>query len=189
MDRMVLVLLFWVPLAFSSNLCNNCTKKELWVGAFSTVDTSGGGWNSAGAIPAIEMAVEDVNNNSSILTNYSLRMSWRDTKCNRGYGVRQLVDFIQLPRDKAPIMLIGGGCSVGTEATAEASHYWNLVQIAYSANSMALSDSKMYPLLYRTCYSESIGNPARIALLKKYEWTKVATMVQNEGLFTLVNYY
>lgn len=76
----LVLLLLGVPLALCSSHCNNCTKKELWVGAFSTVDTSGGGWNSAGAIPAIEMAVEDVNNDSSILTNYTLKMSWRDTK-------------------------------------------------------------------------------------------------------------
>jgi O-acetylhomoserine/O-acetylserine sulfhydrylase-like pyridoxal-dependent enzyme len=42
-------------------------------------------------------------------------------------------------------------------------------------------------MLYRACYSESIGNPARIAFLKLFKWTKVATVVQNEGLFTLVN--
>ena len=52
---------------------------------------------------------------------------------------------------------------------------------------MALSESKRFPLLYRTCYSESIGNPARLALLKKYGWKKVAMMVQNEELFTLVS--
>lgn len=115
-----------------------------------------------------------------------------------------------------PIMLIGGGCSVGTEATAQASHYWNLIQvknrlrelrfdryhvfiillffavafylqIAYSANSMRLSEVDDFPKLFRTCYSEAIGNPARIAILNKYGWKRVAAIYQNEGLFTLVS--
>lgn len=80
--RLVFLLLLTLPTVLCSSHCtsNNCTKTELWVGVFSTVDTSGGGWNSAGVLPAIEMAVEDVNNDSSILTDYTLRMSWRDTK-------------------------------------------------------------------------------------------------------------
>ncbi|XP_032222381.2 gamma-aminobutyric acid type B receptor subunit 2 isoform X2 [Nematostella vectensis] len=155
----------------TASIANNSTRKKLWIGAFFTVDISDGGWSSAGVLPAVEMAIEDVNN-STILQDYELHMEWRDTKCKRGYGIRQLMDLLELPSDKSPIMLIGGGCSVGTEATAEVSHFWNLIQARY-------------PLLFRTCYTESIGNPARIAILKRYGWKNVATVYQNEGLFTL----
>lgn len=49
-------------------------------------------------------------------------------QCQRGYGVKQLFSFLT-DENNPPIMLIGGGCSVATEATAEASHYWNLNQV------------------------------------------------------------
>ena len=55
-------------------------KKELWIGAFFTVDISDGGWSSAGVLPAVEMALEDVNNSTEILRDYTLKMDWRDTK-------------------------------------------------------------------------------------------------------------
>jgi gamma-aminobutyric acid type B receptor len=77
--RLDLMFLVAVLLAVRSNLCN-CTKKDLWIGAFLTVDISDGGWSSAGVLPAIEMAIDDVNNNSQILADYDLRMEWRDTK-------------------------------------------------------------------------------------------------------------
>lgn len=56
------------------------SKKQLCVGAFLTVDVSAGGWSSEGVLPAIEMAVQDVNNDSTVLTEYELKMMWRDTK-------------------------------------------------------------------------------------------------------------
>ena len=52
---------------------------------------------------------------------------------------------------------------------------------------MHLSDKKRYPLLFRTCNPESLGNPARVAFLKHYNWKNVAALYQDEGLFTLVS--
>lgn len=63
-----------------SNLINCESKKEIWIGAFLTIDVSGGGWSSEGVLPAIEMGVEDVNNDSTVLANYKLKLKWRDTK-------------------------------------------------------------------------------------------------------------
>ena len=48
-------------------------------------------------------------------------------QCQRGYGIKQFVELVENPHK---IMLLGGGCSVATEATGEASHYWNLVQVS-----------------------------------------------------------
>ena len=47
-------------------------------------------------------------------------------QCKKGYGIKQFVDLVQ---ESQKIMLLGGGCSVATEATAETSHYWNLIQV------------------------------------------------------------
>lgn len=65
---------------FALNLSCCDGKKELWLGAFLTVNISDGGWRSAGILPALQMAVEDVNNRSDILRDYTLKMSWRDTR-------------------------------------------------------------------------------------------------------------
>jgi len=74
-------------LALSGAAQFNQTKKaEIWIGAFLTVDVSAGGWSSEGVLPAIEMAIEDVNNDSSVLVNYTLSMRWRDTKVRMNIG-------------------------------------------------------------------------------------------------------
>ena len=57
-------------------------KTVLRIGTFYTFDISEGGWQSVGALPAILMALNDVNNNPGILQNYTLDLSLRDTKVN-----------------------------------------------------------------------------------------------------------
>ena len=53
---------------------------------------------------------------------------------------------------------------------------------------MKLSDKSKYPLLFRTCSAESFGNPSRIAVMKHFNWKRVATIVQDEGVFTMVRH-
>ena len=38
------------------------------------------GWSTSGVIPAIEMALDDINHRSDILTDYILNIAIRDTK-------------------------------------------------------------------------------------------------------------
>ena len=72
----------WLRLTvfFSLGLQLGLAKTDLWLGAFLTVNISAGGWQSAGILPAIEMAVDDVNNSTDILNDYTLKLSWRDTR-------------------------------------------------------------------------------------------------------------
>ena len=58
--------------------------------------------------------------------------------------------------------------------------------MSYGASSNALSDRKKYPLFYRTYPTDDKFNPARIALLKHFNWSRVATIHENHELFSLV---
>ena len=79
-DGVVRGIHFIVSFLFAANLASCTSEREIWIGAFLTVDVSAGGWSSEGILPAIQMAIEDVNNDSTILAEYDLRMEWRDTK-------------------------------------------------------------------------------------------------------------
>ena len=54
---------------------------RLHIGGFFGVDVGkDGAWSSAGAIPAVQMALEHVNNNTDVLAGFSLGYIWRDSK-------------------------------------------------------------------------------------------------------------
>ncbi|KAK2188874.1 hypothetical protein NP493_117g04006 [Ridgeia piscesae] len=83
-------------------------------------------------------------------------------------------------------MVLGAGCSAVSEATAIASHLWNLVQLSYSSASPALSDKKKYQKFYRVFPPESSFNPAKISLLHAFNWKKVGTLTEAQvELFAL----
>ena len=57
------------------------SKKNLYIGGFFGVNiTEAGAWSSAALIPALEMALDHVNNDSNILADYQLNYEWRDSK-------------------------------------------------------------------------------------------------------------
>ena len=58
-----------------------CQPKEtLYIGGLFGIDTSRGGWNSAGIIPAVQMAIDEINNNSGILKDYHLELLIKDSQ-------------------------------------------------------------------------------------------------------------
>ncbi|XP_072022904.1 gamma-aminobutyric acid type B receptor subunit 1-like [Amphiura filiformis] len=176
-------------------LCSKCSGQDIFVEnskkpgekiqlyISSYYEGPGGGWDGSGCVPAIEMAFDDINARSDILPQYELRAIWNDTKCEAGSGSRALFD--QLFREPTKIMILGGGCSPPAEAIASTAHYWNLITVAYGAESPALSNRKFYPYLYRSVSPATVYNYLRIRLLREYGWHRVATIHENREHFKL----
>ena len=59
------------------------TKETLYVGGLFGLDTSRGGWNSAGIIPAVQMAIDEINNSSDILKDYHLELLIKDSQVGK----------------------------------------------------------------------------------------------------------
>ena len=59
--------------------------------------------------------------------------------------------------------------------------------MGYSTSSPQFSDERKFPLYFRTGTSENLENPARIAVLKKFGWSRVALLVENYDIFVLVS--
>ena len=64
--------------------------------------------------------------------------------------------------------------------------FFCLSQIGYSTSSPLFSDKEKFPLYFRTSTSETMENPSRVALLKQFNWKKVALLVQNLDIYVLV---
>src|SRR5271163_1183948 len=86
--------------------------------------------------------------------------------------------------EKETVLMLMAGCSLVTTHVAEAAPEWNLVVLSYGASSPALSDRVRFPTLFRTHPSATIHNPTRIALMKKFKWTRIAILQSVEEVFT-----
>ena len=70
-----------VLLTSSATKTDNSTPKiDLYIGGFFGVNIQEGGWSTAGVIPALEMALDHVNSDPSILVDYQLKYVWDDSK-------------------------------------------------------------------------------------------------------------
>lgn len=59
---------------------HSTSKTDLYIGGFFGVNIKAGAWSTAALIPALEMALDHVNNDSNILADYHLKYVWRDSK-------------------------------------------------------------------------------------------------------------
>ncbi|KAJ7352860.1 hypothetical protein OS493_033402 [Desmophyllum pertusum] len=171
-------------LLFSDSLTRKwaCGKEHLYIGTFYGVNVSSKGWSSKGVMPAVQMALDHVNRNQSILPEYALHEDWRDSKCDSGAAIRAMLDLVSRPPTK--IMFTAPGCSPAAEPIAEAAPFWGAVQVGFSNTSPLLSDDSRFPLYSRTSPSETINNLAIMKLLKKFKWNRVAILVQQDHIFT-----
>ncbi|XP_048577557.1 gamma-aminobutyric acid type B receptor subunit 1 isoform X2 [Nematostella vectensis] len=160
------------------------TRKDIYFGAFFGVDMDKvSAWSSESLIPAAEMALEDVNNDSSILRDYRLLYHWGDSKCDSGAAIRALLKQQESPPHK--VAFLGPGCSSASTSLSEALNYWEAIQIGFSMSSPLFSDKEKFPRLFRTATSELMENPARVAILRHFGWRKVAILVENLSIFVM----
>ena len=68
---------------------NSSSRIDLVIGGFFGVNITDGGWSTAAAIPAFEMALDHVNSDPNVLTNYKLKYVWRDSKVRMPYKIER----------------------------------------------------------------------------------------------------
>ncbi|XP_068698706.1 gamma-aminobutyric acid type B receptor subunit 2-like isoform X2 [Montipora foliosa] len=182
-ERVIFIICYFLSTSTVNSEDASC-KKDLYIGGFFGVNISeNGAWSSAALIPALEMALDHVNNDSNVLVEYQLKYVWRDSKCESGAGIRAMLKMIDTKPHK--IVFLGPGCSVATTPVAEAAPYWHAVQIGFSTSSPLFSNKEKFPLYFRTSTPETMENPCRLALLKHFKWNKVALIIQNLDIYVL----
>ncbi|XP_021367272.1 gamma-aminobutyric acid type B receptor subunit 1-like [Mizuhopecten yessoensis] len=153
--------------------------KNLTIGGIFPMSGSWAG--GIGCLPAIEMALEDVNKRMDILEEYHLHMQSDDSECRPGLGTKVLY---QLLYQKPTKMMVLSGCSIVSTFVAQAAKMWNLVVLGYGSSSPALSNRERFPTFFRTHPSATLHNPTRVKLFKKFGWTQIATIQETQEVFT-----
>ena len=103
-------------------------------------------------------------------------------QCDAALGMKTLFDMIyELPQK---VMLFGDACTSVTDPIAKASRFFRLIQLSY-ADTHPMYTAESYPNFFRVVPSESAFNPARLALMKNFNWTRVGTIYQNSPRYSL----
>ncbi|XP_019613608.1 PREDICTED: gamma-aminobutyric acid type B receptor subunit 2-like [Branchiostoma belcheri] len=155
------------------------------MGFFPNSEAGFDGSEGSGVPAAVELALQDINDNNNVLADYNLVMLWNGTKCDPAIGTKVFFDAMyQLP---PKLMLYGGTCSSVTSLISMSAPYWDLTQLSYDVTSPEFSDRKKYPTFFRTVPSDLDFNPARLRLLRHFNWTRVATLYQDEPNLAIVH--
>lgn len=64
---------------------------------------------------------------------------------------------------------------------------YHCVQVSYSSTSPSLSDKKKYNRFFRTIPNEVFVSRARYAIMKRYNWKKVALLYETQTIYATVS--
>ncbi|XP_022240453.1 gamma-aminobutyric acid type B receptor subunit 2-like [Limulus polyphemus] len=157
---------------------------ELQIGGFFPVSANlTKGAIGRGVIPAVRLALEHINDCRHILTDYKLTIQWNDTQCDPAVGMKNFFDMLSRKTHKV-VALFGAACTTVTDPIAKAAQFFQLVQLTY-ADTHPMYRMENYPNLFRVVPSEAAFNPARVALLQYFNWTRVGTLYQNSPRYAL----
>ncbi|VDK42132.1 unnamed protein product [Anisakis simplex] len=129
---------------------------ELHIGGVFPLEAGSGGWAGGQAcLPAVRMALYDVNHNPDVLPGYNLTLHHHNSKCQPGLAAKQMYELLYKPPVKLMLLV---GCSPVTTVVADAAPVWNLVvvrdlliiysQIVCLKYCQALFDVIHLPLIY-----------------------------------------
>uniref|UniRef100_A0A0N5AF94 G_PROTEIN_RECEP_F3_4 domain-containing protein n=1 Tax=Syphacia muris TaxID=451379 RepID=A0A0N5AF94_9BILA len=183
-----MVMLFWllidylVLLLLLTNIETTNAVVELHIGGLFPMEAGTGGWAGGEAcLPAVKMAIEDVNKDDKVLAGYTLKLHQNNSKCQAGLAARQMYELLYTPPTK--LMLLTG-CSPVTTVVAEAAPMWNLIVLSYGGSSPALSNRKRFKTLFRTHPTANMQNPTRVELFRVFKWEKISIIQSVEEVFT-----
>ncbi|XP_074655658.1 gamma-aminobutyric acid type B receptor subunit 1-like [Tubulanus polymorphus] len=117
------------------------------------------------------------------LQNRSQQPATKNRLCSPGKAIDHF--FRHLNEKPTKIMILGGGCSKATAPVARTATYFNLVQMSYSTGSGELSNRENFPTFFRTSASDVALVMPHISLMKKFGWHRVATISQNDPMFSV----
>ncbi|XP_065314258.1 gamma-aminobutyric acid type B receptor subunit 2-like isoform X2 [Gordionus sp. m RMFG-2023] len=132
---------------------------------------------------SIHLALYHISNYKTILKGYRLTIVSNISKCKAAEGTKVFFDMMFNPPPK--LMLFGGACTSVTAPIAEASPFWNLIQVSYAEMHPKFSSRQTYPNFYRTVPSLNYFNFAGVQLLNTFNWTKVGTLFQDDPQYSL----
>ena len=141
--------------------------------------------NFSGATPyAVKLALDHINANSTILQDYYLNITFRDSGCEEKIAVRSLFEFIHVPKYT---MVLGAWCSKATDVVAELSLAYDVPVISWASTSPSLTNSKLYPQLLLGTPSDINTVAGQLIILQEMNVRRVVIINEQEDLFVTIS--
>ena len=112
-------------------------------------------WTLKLAHPAINLAVEEVNNDTSLLRGFTMVTNARDSECSESIGPLAAIDMYV---NQSAHVFIGPACSYSVAPVARFSKYWGIPVLSAGALAAAFKDKTEYRLLTRVQVSDHKDN-------------------------------
>ena len=142
-------------------------------------------WNEGPNIaPVVELAVEQINNDSNILPGYELKLIHDDSGCE--IVSRTFVSFVRgiATSDTPPVGIIGPGCSVSSLRTSSLNGRDEIALInVHLAGSPLLGNRTTYPNSFGPLGSTDIYVDTTFALMRNNSWKCIAALFDESRVF------
>ncbi|XP_050076628.1 uncharacterized protein LOC126563884 [Anopheles maculipalpis] len=149
--------------------------EEVYVGGIFPL--SGMGPSYLGIAPAALMAQRDINQNTTILTNYRLTVQQNDGQCRADTVMKSFISYYA--QQTKMIGVLGPACSETVEPIAGVSKHFRMAVISYSAEGAFLSDREKYPYFFRTIGENRHYEHVYALLLPRLNWHRVAALTED----------
>lgn len=171
MNRYINVIVFALFSLLCSVVCKNDTKIPLRISFLSSVSLL----EAKLFAGAFFVAVDAINGNASILTDYKLEYLFHDTKEQTLESVRAMTSHYA----KGTIGFIGPDVSCACESTNAAA--WNLPMIVYKCHDSALGKNDKESVTRRT-FARTQPSTAKVSksilsILEYYKWNRLTLVV------------
>ena len=132
------------------------------------------------------MALERINQDPRILSNYSLELIVEDTQCKTALILDAFIKFMSRSPSKSIVGILGPACSLQAEMIAEVAPFYNTIVMGYSVEGLALADREKYPLFFRTSPSYAELKYAYASVFEFFEWKQYASLTDTNYVSSTV---
>ncbi|CAB3366072.1 Hypothetical predicted protein [Cloeon dipterum] len=141
-------------------------------------------YTAKGIMAAASFAVKAVNNNPSVLRDYTLKLLAFDGQCKADTVMKNFIDYIRLPYFNQLAGILGPACSDTVEPLAGVSRHYRTVVISYSAEGASFSDRNKYPFFFRTIGENKQYKYVYLSLFNQLGWKRVAALTEDGQKYT-----
>lgn len=132
------------------------------------------------------MALERINQDPRILSNYSLELIVEDTQCKTALILDAFIKFMSWSPSKLIVGILGPACSIQAEMIAEVAPFYNTLVMGYSVEGVSLADRGKYPLFFRTSPSYAEFKYAYATVFEFFEWKQYASLTDTNYVSSTV---
>ncbi|GFO34350.1 guanylate cyclase [Plakobranchus ocellatus] len=129
------------------------------------------------ALPAIQIALEEITNNTDLLKGYTVHIRTEDSNCSETMGPLAAVDMYF---NQSADVFFGPACAYSVAPVARFSHFWGIPVLTAGGLVTALKDKTEYKLLTRVQGTHAKVSEVILQLLHNFEWTVLA-LVYNDA--------